>query len=99
MESPWEQPKEWMLRTQQWPRLMKTSISQSWKLQLWLKLPKHVNLHVTDWVTAEQEDPILKTMIKWISNWKVQDVKPLLGDDAKTEEGKNILQDQKKLAL
>ena len=28
----------------------------------------HVNLHVTDWVTAQQEDPILKTMIKQISD-------------------------------
>ena len=27
----------------------------------------HVNLYVTDWVTTQQEDPILKTMIKWIS--------------------------------
>ena len=26
----------------------------------------HVDLHMTDWVTAQQEDPILKTMIKWI---------------------------------
>ena len=38
----------------------------------------HVNLHVTDWVTAQQEDPILKTVIKWISNQKVQDLKHLL---------------------
>ena len=30
-----------------------------------------VNLHVTDWVTAQQENPILKTVIEWISNWKV----------------------------
>ena len=34
-----------------------------------------VNLHVTDWATTQQEDPILKTMIEWISNWKVQDLK------------------------
>ena len=32
----------------------------------------HINLHVPDWVTAQQEDPILKTMIKWISAWKVR---------------------------
>ena len=47
----------------------------------------HVNLHMTDWVTFQQEDPILKTMIELISNQKVQDVKHLLGDDANTEEG------------
>ena len=59
----------------------------------------HVNLHVTDWVTAQQEDPILKTLIKRITNQKVQDLKHLLGDDANTEEGKAILQEQKKLML
>ena len=50
-----------------------------------------VNLHVTDWVTPQQEDPILKTAIEWISNQKVQDLKHLLGDDANTEERKTIL--------
>ena len=30
----------------------------------------HVDLHVTDWVTAQQEDPTLKTMIEWISDQK-----------------------------
>ena len=51
----------------------------------------HVNLHETYWVATRQEDPILKTAIEWISNWKVQDVKHLLGDDMNTEEGKAIL--------
>ena len=58
-----------------------------------------IDLHVTDWVTTQQEDPILKTVIEWISNWKVQDLKHLLGDDTKTEKGKTILQEQKKLML
>ena len=56
----------------------------------------HVKLHVTDWVTTQQEDPILSTLIEWISNQKVQDLKHLLGDNANTEEGKAILQEQKK---
>ena len=59
----------------------------------------HINLHVTDWVTAKQEDPIVKTTIDWISNGKVQDLKHLLGDDTYMEEGKTILQEQKKLTL
>ena len=59
----------------------------------------HVNLHVTDWVTTQQEDPILKTAVEWISNWMVQDLKHLLKDDANTEEGKTILWEQKKLTL
>ena len=28
----------------------------------------HVDLHVTNWVTTQHEDLILKTVIKWISN-------------------------------
>ena len=51
----------------------------------------HINLHVSDWVTAQQEDPILKTTIEWISGQKVQDLKHLLGDNANTEERKTIL--------
>ena len=47
-----------------------------------------VNLHVTDWVTTQQEDPIPETTFKWISNQKLQDLKHLLGDDTDTEEGK-----------
>ena len=49
-----------------------------------------VNIHVTDWVTTQQEDPILKTMIKWILNQRVQDLKHL-EDGTNTEEGKAIL--------
>ena len=58
-----------------------------------------VDLHVTDWVTAQQEDWPLKATIKWISGQKVQDLKHLLGDDTNTEVGKTILQEQKKLML
>ena len=58
-----------------------------------------VDLHVTAWVTTQQEDPIFKIVIKWISNWKVQALKHLLRDNANTEEGKTILKDQKKLML
>ena len=38
-------------------------------------------------------------MIECISNWKVQDLKHLLGDNTKTEEGKTILQEWEKLML
>ena len=50
-----------------------------------------INLHVKDWVNAQQEDPILKTAIEWISAQKVQDLRNLLGYDANTEEGRAIL--------
>ena len=58
-----------------------------------------VNLHVTDWVATQWEDPVLKTMIDWILNQKIQDMKHLLGDSANTEEGMAILREQKKLML
>ena len=38
----------------------------------------HVNLHVKDWVDAQQGDPVLKAVLNWIANWKVQDLKHLL---------------------
>ena len=38
-----------------------------------------VNLYVTDWVTTQEEDPILKTVIKWISNQKVKGPETLTG--------------------
>ena len=38
-----------------------------------------VNLHATDYVAAQQEDPILKIVIEWISTHKVYDLKHLLG--------------------
>ena len=66
---------------------MKRYISNPGKLLSKLKLPICVNLHVTDWVAAQWEDSILRTVIKWISNRKVQDLKHLFGDDTNTEEG------------
>ena len=50
----------------------------------------HENLHVTDLVAAQQEDPILKIVMEWISSHKVQDLKHLLGDHATMEEGMSI---------
>ena len=38
-------------------------------------------------------------MIDWISNWKLQNLKHLLGDDTYTEEGMANLWEQKKLVL
>ena len=49
------------------------------------------NLHVSDWVTTQLEDPILKTAIVWIPNQEVQDLKQLLGDYPNTEDEKTIL--------
>ena len=58
-----------------------------------------VNLHVTKWVPAQQEDQILWTMIEWVTHQKVQGLKHMLGDDSHTEEGMAILQEWKELTL
>ena len=73
---------------------------QVWKIAVWARATNmHVNLHVTDWVAAQWEDAVHKTMIKWISNQKVQYLKHLFEDDANTEEGMAILWEQKRLKL
>ena len=59
----------------------------------------HVNLQVTDWVATQQEDPVLKATTDWIPNWKVQNLKHLLGDDMNTKERMAVLQEQKRLML
>ena len=48
---------------------------------------------------VQQEDPILKTTVEWVSGQKVQNLKHLVGDCTNTEEGKTILQEQKNLML
>ena len=58
-----------------------------------------VNLHVTDWVSAQEEDPVLKIVMEWISFYKVQDLKHLLEDHAMKEEGMAILRERKKFIL
>ena len=58
-----------------------------------------VNLHVMDWVAVQQEDPILKIVMEWISSHKVEDLKHLLGDHATMEEVMVILREWKKFTL
>ena len=59
----------------------------------------HVNMHIMDWVAVQQEDPILKIVMEWISSHKVQDLTHLLGDHIVTEEGMAILREKKKFIL
>ena len=44
----------------------------------------------------QQEDPILKIVMEWISSHKVQDLKHLLGDHTMMEEGMAILMRERK---
>ena len=58
-----------------------------------------MNWLVTDWVAAQQEYPILKIVMEWISSHKVQDLKHLLGDHTAMEEGMFIFREWKKFML
>ena len=58
-----------------------------------------VNMHVMDWIAVQQEDPILKIVMWWISSHREQDLKYLLGDHAAMEEGMAILRERKKSTL
>ena len=51
------------IHKQVWETVSLTSVAQV-----------HVDLNVTDWVILQWEYPMLKTVIKWISNWEVQDL-------------------------
>ena len=44
-------------------------------------------MHVTDWATAQREDPILNAMLNWLGTWKKTDLRTLLGQHAFSEEG------------
>ena len=59
----------------------------------------HVNLHVMDWVAAQQEEPILNIVMEWISSNNVQDLRHLLGYHSMMEEGMAILRERKKFTL
>ena len=45
-----------------------------------------VEMHVTSWVTAQREDPVLDTVLHWLKSKKT-DLRTLLGEHASSEEG------------
>ena len=51
------------------------------------------------WWLLNRKITIFKTMIEWISDWKLQDLKHLLGEDMNIGEIMAILWEQKKLML
>ena len=51
-----------------------------------------VNLHITNLVAAQHEDPVFKATINWISNQKVHNLKHLLGDEPNIKERIAVLQ-------
>ena len=86
--------------TQQWMRPIKRMHKQEEETAVQAQATHtHVNFHVTDWVAAQEEDPILKIVMKWISSHNVQDLKHLLGDHARMEEDMVIPRERKKFTL
>ena len=46
-----------------------------------------VKMHVTNWATAQREDPVLNAMLSWSEAQKNTDLTTLLGEHASSEEG------------
>ena len=44
-------------------------------------------MHVTDWATAQKEDPELDAVLQWLEAKKKTDLRTLLGEHASSEEG------------
>ena len=49
-----------------------------------------VEMHVTDWATAQKEDPKLDAILQWLESKKKTDLRTLLGEHASSEEGQMI---------
>ena len=47
-------------------------------------------MHVTDWAKAQKEDPELDAVLQWLSSKKKADLKTLLGECVKSEEGQVV---------
>ena len=49
-----------------------------------------VEMHVTDWATAQREDPELDAVLCWLEAKKKTDLRTLLGEHASSEEGQIV---------
>ena len=47
-------------------------------------------MHVTDWATAQKEDPELEAVLQWLESKKKTDLRTLLGGHALSEEGQMV---------
>ena len=50
-----------------------------------------VEMHMTDWATAQKEDPVLNAMLHWLKTQKT-DLRTLLGEHAFSKEGQMVWQ-------
>ena len=46
-----------------------------------------VEMQVTDWATAQKEDPVLNAMLNWLGTQKKTNLRTLLGEHASSKEG------------
>ena len=49
-----------------------------------------VEMHVTNWATAQREDPKLDAVLHWLEAKKKIDLRTLLGEHASSEEGQIV---------
>ena len=61
-------------------------------------VPKE-EMHVIDWLAAQNEDPVIRGAIKWMQSGKEKSLKHHLGTLASTPEGFGFISRQKSLIL
>ena len=49
-------------------------------------------MHLTDWATAQREDPVLNVVLSWLEAQKKTDLRTLLREHAFSEEGQMVWQ-------
>ena len=49
-----------------------------------------VEMHVTNWATAQKEDPELEVVLQWLESKKKTDLRTLLGEHVSSKEGQMI---------
>ena len=49
-----------------------------------------VEMHVTDWVTAQKEAPELDAVLQWLESKKKTDLRTLLGECMMSKEGQMV---------
>ena len=58
-----------------------------------------VQMHVTDWVETQREDPMWSAVLDWLKAQSKRDLKVLLAEHTSSEEGQLILQNQQKFMI
>ena len=56
-------------------------------------------MHVTDWVEAQREDPVLSAVLNWLEVQRRMDLRTPLAEHASSEEGRLILWNQQNFTI